>query len=373
MVIHKIVVAHGAKEACLAASDVNVYGSLAISYGGLTRETAFPFFVELDKQRPVHVLDSHNLPIILTELDTFSDLSAYFDAKSEAIEQYDFLQYCGEEDLLAHYFSNFDSKRKRHFIGTKDKTINSVLIGEGEWKDFQQSDVYRRRKEADRESYLWDSIIQITSLNTLNDKILGNSNPLRGKSAIHEMAREPRFARRALASGMNRAVKSFPDRADETAKVTRNVTLMRSLQVGKAYVFLQLHMNDKGDYENDYRPKRRALLEIACGSAKNKFSDLQTIVGIAIDAPKFARENAEDFLLMECTDWPDELRERYLHANKGLNFFTTPNLQARRVRTRAFPEKPNRKSGVTIPEKIGRNQLCPCGSGLKYKKCCLRN
>lgn len=23
------------------------------------------------------------------------------------------------------------------------------------------------------------------------------------------------------------------------------------------------------------------------------------------------------------------------------------------------------------PEKIGRNDLCPCGSGLKYKKCCL--
>lgn len=21
--------------------------------------------------------------------------------------------------------------------------------------------------------------------------------------------------------------------------------------------------------------------------------------------------------------------------------------------------------------KIGRNDLCPCGSGLKYKKCCL--
>ena len=22
--------------------------------------------------------------------------------------------------------------------------------------------------------------------------------------------------------------------------------------------------------------------------------------------------------------------------------------------------------------KIGRNQLCPCGSGIKHKKCCLR-
>lgn len=25
----------------------------------------------------------------------------------------------------------------------------------------------------------------------------------------------------------------------------------------------------------------------------------------------------------------------------------------------------------TKPEKIGRNDKCPCGSGLKYKKCCL--
>ena len=39
--------------------------------------------------------------------------------------------------------------------------------------------------------------------------------------------------------------------------------------------------------------------------------------------------------------------------------------------------------GVYIPElvkvpisrkkKIGRNQPCPCGSGRKYKKCCLEN
>lgn len=27
---------------------------------------------------------------------------------------------------------------------------------------------------------------------------------------------------------------------------------------------------------------------------------------------------------------------------------------------------------IPAPEKIGRNDLCPCGSGKKYKKCCLR-
>ena len=31
MILHKIIVAHGAKEACERASDANVYGSLAIT------------------------------------------------------------------------------------------------------------------------------------------------------------------------------------------------------------------------------------------------------------------------------------------------------------------------------------------------------
>lgn len=26
---------------------------------------------------------------------------------------------------------------------------------------------------------------------------------------------------------------------------------------------------------------------------------------------------------------------------------------------------------VRTTEKVGRNKLCPCGSGLKYKKCCI--
>jgi uncharacterized protein YecA (UPF0149 family) len=33
------------------------------------------------------------------------------------------------------------------------------------------------------------------------------------------------------------------------------------------------------------------------------------------------------------------------------------------------PPKINRIP-VVAPEKIGRNEECPCGSGKKYKKCC---
>ena len=35
----------------------------------------------------------------------------------------------------------------------------------------------------------------------------------------------------------------------------------------------------------------------------------------------------------------------------------------------ASPEEDSDNSPITR-EKIGRNDLCPCGSGLKYKKCC---
>ncbi|UAN00083.1 SEC-C domain-containing protein [Polaribacter litorisediminis] len=28
---------------------------------------------------------------------------------------------------------------------------------------------------------------------------------------------------------------------------------------------------------------------------------------------------------------------------------------------------------MSVIKKIGRNELCPCGSGKKYKKCCINN
>jgi len=43
---------------------------------------------------------------------------------------------------------------------------------------------------------------------------------------------------------------------------------------------------------------------------------LKTIIGIAIDAPKYAETNSEDFILLDCTDWPDEQREHYKKSNE---------------------------------------------------------
>ena len=47
-------------------------------------------------------------------------------------------------------------------------------------------------------------------------------------------------------------------------------------------------------------------------------------------------------------------------------------------RRRGFPSETHVKRGVRIvhddkelAEKLGRNDLCPCGSGKRFRKCCL--
>ncbi len=314
--IQKIIVAHGAKEACLGASESNVFGSLAITYSTNPPVSELPFMVNLDKEDPIHVFDSHNLPILMGELDTIADFSNYLAAKVDAIGRLDMLSYCGEEDLLAHYLLNFDAEAKRHYIGTKDSSINGVGIGEGEWKDFIEMPMYAKTKDANKVSYLWDEIIQDTSQNTLDGTVMGSS-PLLGRSAILEMAKEPRFMRRSLSEMMRSAVVNFPD----SAGFSRNVTLMASVTPKKAYVLLQLRPPEDIRTGADYRSKRQTFLEIACAAAKNKLPVLETIVGIAIDSPKFVKEDGEDFVLMECKDWPEERRKYYESLNKDWGFF----------------------------------------------------
>ncbi|OGR06298.1 MAG: hypothetical protein A2520_10395 [Deltaproteobacteria bacterium RIFOXYD12_FULL_53_23] len=364
MVVHKIIIAHGAKEACENFSDDNVYGSLGMFYVSGVPDLPFPFMVNMDKENPVHVFDSHNLPIIFSELDTFYDLTAYLDAKVEAIKTYDMLSYCGEEDLLAHYLLNFDKTRNKHFIGTSEKDVNGVTIGEGEWKDFIELEIYERKKAADKVSYHWDKLLQITCQNTL-DGTIGGSSPLRGCSAIHEMAKEPRFHRRELSARMLQSIRNFPETQQ---RIMRNLSFVPSFYEDKGYVFLQLKVDGITDYENEYRPKRQALLEVACGAAKNKFDHLKTVIGIAIDAPKYAETNSEDFILMDCANWSDEERAHYEKANEGLGFFKTGVVEKRTVYEFPVVESPKAERQV----KVGRNAPCLCGSGRKYKKCCIR-
>ena len=335
VVIHKIIVAHGAQEACLRHSDENTSGSLGIIYSDNSKDSIDnPFMVNINKNDPVHIFDSHNLPIIFDELNTLYDFKSYLEAKLDAINFFDVLVYCGEEDLLANYFLNYDEEAKKHYIAKKQDGINGLLVEEGAWKDFICRDVYKAKKTADEESYFWDELIQMTCSNALGGTVLGNANIFNGPNAIYEMAKEPRFMRRELSKAMIDAINKFP----EAPGNMRHVLFMPSFYKGKGYVFLQLKIDKITDYENDYRPRRRKLLDIACGAAKNKFKEFHTIVGIAIDAPKFSKRNSEDFIFMDCSKWSDKEKAYYEDENQRLNFFQSSSLKSEIRKAVEFPE-----------------------------------
>lgn len=369
--VHKIIVAHGAKDACKSASERNIYGSLAITYGSVNADLASqqPFHVHIDREHPVHILDSHNLSIVLSELDTVTDFTAYLEEKIRAIGRFEYLSYCGEEDLLGHYLLNFDKAGKKHFIGVKKHAgpFNGLMIGEGEWHSFSNSELYENTKAENRISYFWDDLIQRTCQNTLDGTVGGDADLLGGKSAIYEMVKEPRFVRRGLAQKLLTAVERF---TDDPTEFSRQVTYMPSFQANVGYVLLQVHAPDSFTSRPDYRQARQSLLEIACGAAKLKFPALNKIIGIAIDAPKHAKGmEGEDFLLMECGAWTEQVRRHYEEMNEPWQFFRTENMQQFNMRLTEFVPPGGTKNSGPGKEKVGRNDACPCGSGKKFKKC----
>ena len=59
----------------------------------------------------------------------------------------------------------------------------------------------------------------------------------------------------------------------------------------------------------------------------------------------------------------------------NLDYEWRPDVKMEAI-TRDLPKagnSANRIGTVGRKSKVGRNELCPCGSGLKYKKCCLKS
>lgn len=61
--------------------------------------------------------------------------------------------------------------------------------------------------------------------------------------------------------------------------------------------------------------------------------------------------------------------ETTLDSNNSLNKLDVSSLDAATIKR--LIDYQNRKPSVREYKKIGRNDKCPCGSGKKYKKCCL--
>jgi SEC-C motif len=197
----------------------------------------------------------------------------------------------------------------------------------------------------------------------LNGKLLGDGQLLSGRSAVHEMAKEPRFRRRVIVERMVNAINEFPATRD---RLMRHMSFFNSFYPDKAYVFLQLwvSLDMRGDHDT-FRAKRQHILRVACGSAKNNNPHLQTVVGIEIEPPKLDDSVGEDLLWLDCREWSEETRTEYEDLNKDWSFFSTGTPRVETVTEFVPPARPVSQRTISTRKKIGRNEQCPCGSGKK--------
>lgn len=319
--IYRIVVAHGISDS-IANIPGNTSGSLGIKYSDNNDFEDVQYFVELPKSPIYHILDSANLEILLKELDTITDFINYLKEKEKAIKLSKIVTYTGEEDVMGQYLRTIEPETGKHYI-LKDKNKDLIVDFENMiWKNFSNSYEYKEKKILDKSSYLWDKYLQQLCEYALNGELTGNIDIFQEGSPIKEMAKESRFYRRILSGGIIQSVNYFPEIADD---YTRQVRLIMSEDNKSAYVFLQIKYNEQDDYETVVRPKRRQMLNIACGTLKNKHSFLQKIVGIAINSPKHHIYADQDYILLDCKKWTRKDRSHYYNLNKDYNFWKQKN------------------------------------------------
>ena len=308
--IYKIIVALGAEEACINDSTNNITGALAITYCEKSvRPEEQSFRIIFDKTEKIHVLDSYNLDIILNELDTLSDISQYFKTKEKLIDKLSVLAYCGEEDLLGNYLQKY--KEFSNLDISLPKDVGAVFVKEGGWQKVVKSFEYKSWKKSLKVSYNWDALLQLASEYALNDKLEGSGLVFLGKSALYEMAKEPRNMRRLLAKKIAKE-----ENKKYKGKDFSIISLPSSIE-NTYYVILQYPLCE---HNEDKRENIKKELAILCEAYSAVVPNAKKIIGIAINSFSNKKYLFADFALLDCTQITDDMKTTFKKYAEQFHF-----------------------------------------------------
>lgn len=369
-IIHRIVVAHSASEEC--KKQLGGTGSLMIipqitgeQHISINGSKCRPFAIGHinPSEGYVHVFDDTTLNVVMSTLDTISDFVEYLTKKEIFIRSNRLAFASGEDDLLAYYLHNIGNDDQHDFI--LEDEIAKLSISEGLWTTFIKSPQRIRQIESNKISYSWDKLIE---------KFLGHiehgtsyfmSHPdLKNQDSIFRiLAKENRTRRRILAESLIEMIRTTP----KDSKLTR--TILPSKHGDPYYVFILLPKYPDVDYKL-YREARLNLLQKYCLITRLRYADARDIIGIATETGYDSKIKSEDCIYFDGSKWDETTKKEAeefqdLLKNKGL-------LSQRKFFKETVKEYPDPSSvtNYNAETKIGRNQPCICGSGIKFKKCC---
>ncbi|GAB1401445.1 SEC-C domain-containing protein [Elusimicrobiota bacterium] len=381
MNIHLICVANGATVVCKEYfTNKRSTGSLPFSSDiNLLKEhgESLEFYTtDYDKtQTFIHVFDDFTFPFVLNELDTITDFVKYLTEKEMFIRNAKSVNYSGEEELLLHYMTNYDYTRKCHTFIDKTKfdidiSSTPITLQEGGWDKFREHPQYMAKKKANKVSYYWDNLIQMASRFYFNG--IGVAEKPEGSThegAVRYMALENRTHRKTLSENLYYLDKKYPMEKRLDRKHLEFMSMIYN-EVDQAYIFLFVEPLPSDTYEQ-YAKNRREHLKTYALCLKAQFvsekpkKKLNRIIGIAMEPSTYLGRGSTDFLLVDCSDWDDEKQSIYDSMRKEMDIWNNVEEKSTTIKIEEYPQLTKHN------KKIGRNDPCSCGSGKKYKRCCL--
>ncbi|GAC1046325.1 hypothetical protein thsrh120_63320 [Rhizobium sp. No.120] len=316
-----------------------------------------PFSIgDVDPSGPfIHVFNMLALDVVMSELDTITDFTRYLTARAKLIRSQSLLVSPSEAELLANYLLTTGQNGEHYFPTGADvkggSSDHKVSYAQGEYAYLVRSPEYRRRKEANKPSYLWDRLIKLFTDAALDDTQYAVFDEVPtidvSESALRIMARETRLQRRHIAGALHGALRACEDQnAARFARVLKSIDPATGDKV--AYVFLV--MREKADLPlADFRRIRATILQTYCLSALRDDADLRLCVGIAVNADS-DRGASEELIAFEQQEWTPEIIDQLHQAREAFDISIHTMATANQVAVQLeFPTDPR-------PEGMSRQQ-----------------
>ncbi|MBY5494309.1 hypothetical protein ACC786_32355 [Rhizobium ruizarguesonis] len=332
--VHRIVVARGAKEAGRKFFDGGlgtfvVLPSLKGNYHTTPGTANFMPFAIGDIEPAgdfVHVFDDVSLDIVMSELDTITDLTEYLDKRAAFIRSGRLASAHGEEDLLAYYAIRINDHGDHDFTPPESRTweeVGSLAIEHGNWTRYVTDPRYKAKKLADETSYAWDRLIESFTGHLLG----GTSIVLEGHTysltnseiAVRHMALQKRFLRRSHSQAILSALE-IGRSTDVFFRAMLSPAASKQHETGFFFMTLKYlkWMDDRGGYER-YRQMRTFYIQTYAQALLMKHPHLRQVIGIAMEPPGQGRGSSEDIIFAEQTDWTEEDRDQSREDCANLN------------------------------------------------------
>lgn len=347
---HLVAVTRGSRTAAQAFAGGNGRGSLAIDSAVVGKDhLARPFVVGRPdpRKRFAHVFDEVSIELVLGELDTAPDFIDYLRKREALLDRVDAQVLAnGEEDLLATYLVTMSEDESEHvFIqSAHDRLPDLVVVQEGLFDSLEASAPYLRKKAADRESYVWDELINKFLRHAAHGVAPGMPAQTRedAERGVRFLAAESRFRRRQMGASLV----ALANRIRPGESITR---LVDAQVAGESVFVLSIQSKRVDETLDEYRQFRQAKLAAQVQTAKLLSPLGTTFVGIGMDSPyKDYAGFSEDLFVLSQKHWSDEELQRLEQFRADLDLWADHRVERSRFQQYEFPLASQRQPFVRM-------------------------